>query len=46
VSAGEVPLASGGVGLRTYQTAARFRNVKVTGPADKVLFEGLPPLGK
>jgi len=34
----------GRVGLRTYKTQARFRNLKVTDPAGKVLFEGLPDL--
>jgi hypothetical protein len=39
-----VPAPSGQVGLRTVGTAARFRNIKVTDPAGKVLFEGLPTL--
>jgi WD40 repeat protein len=34
----------GSVGLRTWNTAARFRNIRVTDPAGKVLFEGLPKL--
>jgi hypothetical protein len=32
------------VGLRIWQTAARFRNIKVTDPQGKLLFEGLPPV--
>jgi hypothetical protein len=40
----EVPSPGGQVGMRTVKTAARFRNIKVTDPAGKVLFEGLPPL--
>ena len=32
----------GGVGLRTSQSSARFRNIKVTDPRGQVLFEGLP----
>jgi hypothetical protein len=39
-----VPSPRGRVGVRTVSTAARFRNFKVTDPAGKVLFEGLPPL--
>ena len=35
---------SGRVGLRTFKTQARYRNLKVTDPAGKVLFEGLPEL--
>jgi predicted Ser/Thr protein kinase len=34
----------GAVGLRTWDTAARFRNFKVTDPQGKILFEGLPEL--
>jgi WD40 repeat protein/tetratricopeptide (TPR) repeat protein len=34
----------GAVGLRTYLTTARFRNLRVTAPDGTVLFEGLPPL--
>ena len=34
----------GRVGLRTFKTQARFRNLKVTDPAGKVLFEGVPDL--
>jgi hypothetical protein len=34
----------GRVGLRTFKTHARYRNLKVTDPAGKVLFEGLPEL--
>src|SRR5207244_246432 len=34
----------GSVGLRTAYSAARFRNIRVTDPAGKVLFEGLPKL--
>ncbi len=32
----------GGVGFRSWHTVNRFRNIKVTDPAGKVLFEGLP----
>lgn len=40
-------LAHGGcVGLGTWQTAAEFRNCKVTDLAGKVLFEGVPELPK
>jgi WD40 repeat protein/tetratricopeptide (TPR) repeat protein len=39
-----VPAAAGQVGLRTFGTAGRFRNIKVTDPKGKVLFEGLPEL--
>jgi WD40 repeat protein/predicted Zn-dependent protease len=42
----ELPSVSGQVGLRTVGTAARFRKLKVTDPAGKVLFEGLPTLRK
>jgi hypothetical protein len=41
---GQLPSPAGQVGLRTVGTAARFRNLKLTDPAGKVLFEGLPPL--
>jgi serine/threonine protein kinase/WD40 repeat protein len=34
----------GAVGLWMWSTAARFRNLRVTDPAGKVLFEGLPDL--
>ena len=39
-----VPSPKGRVGVRTVGATARFRNFKVTDPAGKVLFEGLPPL--
>src|SRR5262249_45296287 len=32
----------GCVGLRTYENAAEFRDIKVTAPDGKVLWEGLP----
>jgi hypothetical protein len=35
---------TGGIGLRTQDTAARFRKLKVTSAEGKVLFEGLPSL--
>ena len=35
---------AGRVGLRTFKTQVRFRNLKVTDPTGKVLFEGLPDL--
>jgi hypothetical protein len=35
---------AGRVGLRTFNTQARFRNLKVTDPDGKTLFEGLPEL--
>ena len=34
----------GAVGVRTASSAARFRNIRVTDPAGKVLFAGLPKL--
>lgn len=34
----------GGVGLETFHAPTRFRNIKVTDPTGKVLFEGLPQL--
>ena len=34
----------GAVGVRTWVAAARFRNLRVTDPAGRVLFEGLPEL--
>ncbi len=42
------PTAAGQVGLRTFNTSGRFRNIKVSDPQGKVLFEGLPelPAGK
>jgi serine/threonine protein kinase/WD40 repeat protein len=40
----QLPQKQGNVGLWAYQTAARFRNVKVTDPEGKVLFEGLPAI--
>ena len=36
----------GAVGLWTWQTAARFRNIRVTDPDGTVLWEGLPELPK
>ncbi len=39
-----VPAVAGQVGLRTFNTAGRFRNIKVSDPQGKVLFEGLPEL--
>jgi hypothetical protein len=36
--------AAGCVGLRTWQSAYVFRNIKVTAPDGKVLLEGLPQL--
>jgi serine/threonine protein kinase len=36
---------AGGVGLRTWQSAYVFRNIKVTSPDGKVLLEGLPDVG-
>jgi hypothetical protein len=36
--------ARGCVGLRSWDTANRFRNLKVTDPQGKVLWEGLPTL--
>jgi hypothetical protein len=35
---------AGRIGLRTYDTQARYRNLKVTDPDGKILFEGLPEL--
>jgi serine/threonine protein kinase len=35
---------AGCVGLRTWEAAYRFRNIKVTAPDGKVLLEGLPDL--
>ena len=32
----------GGIGLTSFDTANRFRNIKVTDPKGAVLFEGLP----
>ena len=34
----------GAVGFMPFNTAARFRNIRVTDPTGKVLFEGLPEL--
>ncbi len=34
----------GGVGVRSWRTAAKFRNFRVTDPNGKLLFEGLPEL--
>jgi hypothetical protein len=39
----DAPVA-GVLGLRTWKTAAVFRNIKVTSPDGKVLLEGLPDL--
>ena len=36
--------SDGRLQLRTWSTTARFRNIKVTDPAGKVLFEGMPDL--
>jgi serine/threonine protein kinase len=36
--------STGRVGLRTWNSVYRFRNIKVTDPAGKVLLEGLPVL--
>jgi hypothetical protein len=36
--------ARGAVGFRTWATSARFRNIKVTAPDGKVLWEGVPEL--
>jgi serine/threonine protein kinase len=36
--------ATGRVGLRTWNSVYRFRNIKVTDPSGKVLLEGLPDL--
>jgi hypothetical protein len=36
--------ARGNLGLRTVDTIARFRNIRVTDPEGQVLFEGLPSL--
>ena len=44
IGSADVPAAAGRVGLRTVGTAGRFRNIKVTDPKGKVLFEGLPEL--
>jgi hypothetical protein len=44
VAAGDIPQAAGQAGLRTFNSAGRFRNIKVTDPQGKVLFEGLPRL--
>ncbi|QVL32682.1 DUF1080 domain-containing protein [Telmatocola sphagniphila] len=34
----------GGIGVRTWRTAAKFRNFRVTTPEGKLLFDGLPEL--
>jgi hypothetical protein len=34
----------GGVGLRTWNTAAAFRNIRVTDPKGEILFEGVPDM--
>jgi predicted Ser/Thr protein kinase len=34
----------GAVGLNTFKTKARFRNIKVTAPDGKILWEGVPEL--
>ena len=36
--------SDGRLQLRTWSTTARFRNIKVTDPAGKVLLEGMPDL--
>ena len=38
--------AAGFVGLMTWDAPFRFRNIKVTDPAGKVLLDGVPDLGK
>lgn len=38
------PLPKGAVGLGSWSTAVSYRNVKVTGPDGKILYEGLPAL--
>jgi WD40 repeat protein/tetratricopeptide (TPR) repeat protein len=44
VRAEGIPAAAGQVGLRTFNSAGRFRNIKIRDPKGKVLFEGLPEL--
>ncbi|HEY7308480.1 MAG TPA: protein kinase [Gemmataceae bacterium] len=44
VTYSDIPGGAGQVGLRTLETAGRFRHIKVTDPKGKVLFEGLPEL--
>ncbi len=36
---------NGCVGLRTWNSAYRFRNIKVTAPDGAILWEGLPEIG-
>jgi hypothetical protein len=38
------PRATGAMGLRSFWTVYRFRNIKVTDAAGRVLLEGLPDL--
>ncbi len=40
------PHLSGGVGLGTWSTQARFRNIKVTSLDGETLYEGLPEVGE
>jgi WD40 repeat protein/tetratricopeptide (TPR) repeat protein len=44
LEAEELPRDQGQVGLRTFQTGARFRNLTVTDSQGNTLFEGLPPV--
>jgi hypothetical protein len=39
-------LPTGRVGVGTWSTQAQFRNIKVTAPDGKVLYEGTPTIGK
>lgn len=39
------PIPAGAPGLGTWATQARFRNLKVTAPDGRILFEGLPTPG-
>ncbi len=39
------PIPAGAPGLGTWATQARFRNIRVTAPDGRVLFEGLPSPG-
>jgi hypothetical protein len=41
-----IPAAAGQIGLRTLESAGRFRNIKVTDRQGKILFEGLPKLAR
>lgn len=38
----ETNATHGAVGMRTWHTSARFRNIRVTDPNGKILFEGVP----